>query len=165
MISPEDFVLPAGFKARRAVAMDVNFLVKLHHEAMRESVIATIGEYNTEIQRKRLEKYFDPATLFVISYFGLPVATVDVEPQRDHLYISSFAILPGHQGKNLGRAIMESIAAVGRRIGKQGILLAVLRNSKAVNFYKHLGFIKVDFSDAFNDFYVVAPDVLARQLT
>lgn len=58
---------------------DFLLLRNIHREAMFDSVVKTIGEWNDEFQKSRLEKHFKEAysTLLFIEYNGNVIGTIN----------------------------------------------------------------------------------------
>jgi len=54
--------------------------------------------------------------------------------------IHKIYVLPGLQGKGVGKALMDTIIEEGREQGAKKIQLNVNRNNKAISFYERNGF-------------------------
>ena len=92
---------------------DFLLLRSIHKEAMFDSVIETIGEWNDEFQKSRLEKHFKEAysTLLFIGYDGNVIGTINqrVKSYEDgeFQFIEQFYLKKEYQGKGIGSYIFE----------------------------------------------------------
>lgn len=97
-------------------------------------------KYFTE--KKLLSKLNDPDVEFLLAKEGSEViGLIMARKIGDHtIYIASLYIHPQHQGKRIGKLLLESIVPVFGEITK--IQLNVIKkNSKAVGFYEKNGFV------------------------
>ena len=66
---------------------------------------------------------------------------VAYEKQTDlSVKIHKIYVLPVHQGKGLGKMLIDQSIKYAQEIGISKITLNVNRENKAINFYQHLGF-------------------------
>ncbi len=61
--------------------------------------------------------------------------------------IHKLYLLPGTQGRGFGRLLVEHVERTARRAGQQRLCLDVNYQNKAVDFYAHLGFTKLERFD------------------
>lgn len=100
---------------RNAKYNDEEFLQlrSIHREAMFDSVIETIGEWNDEFQKSRLEKHFKEAysTLLFIEYEGKTIGTINqrVKSYEDgeYQFVEQFYLKKQYQGKGVGSYIFD----------------------------------------------------------
>lgn len=68
--------------------------------------------------------------------------------QQDYLpsttKINKLYLLPSTQGKGYGKALIDKVAMVARNAGQQKLRLDVNYQNKAIGFYEHLGFVKLE---------------------
>ena len=62
----------------------------------------------------------------------------------DKLRVLGRVLAPGVQGQGHGRKLLEMLVAAGRKRGCRRVTLEARVDSKAVEFYRHLGFSGVD---------------------
>ena len=71
-----------------------------------------------------------------------------VSHQLDYLpgttKVHKIYLLPAIQGRGYGRLLLNYIAGIARRAGQDRLRLDVNYQNKAVTFYEHLGFTKLD---------------------
>ena len=74
-----------------------------------------------------------------------------VSHQLDYLpgttKIHKLYLLPGTQGRGFGRLLVEQVERIARRAGQQRLRLDVNYQNRAVDFYAHLGFEKLERFD------------------
>ncbi|WP_420458837.1 GNAT family N-acetyltransferase [Neolewinella sp.] len=61
--------------------------------------------------------------------------------------IHKLYLLPGTQGRGFGRLLVEHVEHVARRAGQERLRLDVNYQNRAVDFYVHLGFAKLERFD------------------
>ncbi|MEM9260913.1 MAG: GNAT family N-acetyltransferase [Bacteroidota bacterium] len=68
--------------------------------------------------------------------------------QQDYLpnttKIHKLYLLPSTQGKGYGKALINEVAMIARNAGQQKLRLDVNYQNKAIGFYEHLGFVKLE---------------------
>lgn len=71
--------------------------------------------------------------------------------QQDYLpgttKIHKIYLLPGTQGKGYGKAMIREVAMIARNAGQSKLRLDVNHQNKAIGFYEHLGFEKIERCD------------------
>jgi len=134
--------VPRGYYARRYRRVDA--------AAWIEIIGRTICEYTEErfLNELRNGPYFDAKRLFFIVHrrTGKPVATACAGWAKPgdchHGYVHFLGVLPEHQGKGLGRAIMLIVL---RSFARRGVRDAILQTDDfrlpALKIYLELGFI------------------------
>ncbi|MGN6508402.1 MAG: GNAT family N-acetyltransferase [Chitinophaga sp.] len=73
---------------------------------------------------------------YELNYRGKPVSK-----------LHKIYVLPQMQGKNIGRALLDEVAAIARNAGMEYLSLNVNRENNAVGFYERYGFDKVREED------------------
>jgi len=82
---------------------------------------------------------------------GAPVGaavmrTGSINKLPGHGELSCLYVLPGHMGNGIGSALMSEVFAHMRKAGLDYCVLDVLcDNARAITFYKHRGFVPMDF--------------------
>jgi ribosomal protein S18 acetylase RimI-like enzyme len=70
----------------------------------------------------------------VVGYYVL-------DQMEDYVFIISNQLEKGHQGKGMGRCMMERVEESALRSGLEGVELCVQStNDQAIGFYRHLGY-------------------------
>jgi diamine N-acetyltransferase len=73
---------------------------------------------------------------YELNYQGKPVSK-----------LHKIYVLPQMQGKNVGRALLDELAAIARNAGMKYLSLNVNRQNNAVGFYERYGFVKAGEED------------------
>src|SRR5690606_34858636 len=102
--------------------------------------------------RERFLASFDPSLCRFIVVNSVRVGFVLIRPQKDHWLLDHFYILPNHQGKGIGTAVLRDIFKDADAHHME-IRLGALRGSDSNRFYKHHGFVQT--SEAEWDVYYV----------
>ncbi|WP_376088664.1 GNAT family N-acetyltransferase [Roseomonas sp. CCTCC AB2023176] len=103
---------------------------------MREH-LERVGRFDPERARAMLRRRFDPATMRLVLVDGDLAGCVDVAPRGDHVEIGLFYLEPAHQGRGLGRSVLDAILAERPGLSHR---LEVLKGSPAQRFYARAGF-------------------------
>lgn len=70
--------------------------------------------------------------------------------------IHKIYVLPGMQGKGIGKKLIEEVEHRAKLYKNRNLLLNVNRNNKAIQFYEHMGFCinKIENIDIGNGFFM-----------
>jgi GNAT superfamily N-acetyltransferase len=124
---------------RAGDAGDLEFLRRLHREAMRPHVERAFGVWDEADQRRRFYETTDPATHKIIELDGRPVGCQWVRQHPDALQLVRLYLLPEVQGKGVGTELMSQLCERAARFGLV-VRLRVFRVNPAQNLYLRLGF-------------------------
>ncbi|PRY08186.1 GNAT family N-acetyltransferase [Paraburkholderia sp. BL25I1N1] len=146
-------------------ASDADTLVAIRIAAMRES-LERIGRFDPQRARERFLASFDPALCRFIEIDGVRSGFILIRPQADHWLLDHLYILPEHQGKGVGAAVLRDVFA---RADAQRLPIRVgaLRGSDSNRFYQRHGFVQTDEGE-WDVYYVrqpVEPKVLPKAIT
>jgi len=115
-----------------------------------------LGRWDPVRVRRRFLAAFDSAHTSVIRIDGENVGLVAVRPEADALWIEHFYLMPQHQGRGLGGAVLREVLAT--RGDSRPFRLNVLQGSPARALYERHGFV-VEREDPI-DVYLQAPPSL-----
>lgn len=118
---------------------------------MRES-LERIGRFDPQRARERFLASFDPSLCRFIVANSVRVGFVLIRPQVDHWLLDHFYILPNHQGKGIGTAVLRDIFKDADAHHME-IRLGALLGSDSNHFYQRHGFVQT--SEAEWDIYYV----------
>ena len=121
-----------------AAAADAEGLVAIRIAAMRES-LERIGRFDPQRARDRFLANFDPAHTRHVIVDGARVGFVVVRPQDDEWLLDHLYVLPAHQGRGIGAAVLQDVLASADARG-QALRVGALRGSDANRFYARHGF-------------------------
>lgn len=128
----------AGIGFDSVTAADMEDLAALRILAMRES-LERIGRFDPDRARSRFTDGFDPANTRIILAGGERVGFVVTRREHGEIQLDHLYILPGHQRRGIGSAVMSSILAEADAKGLPATVGA-LRGSEANAFYRRFGF-------------------------
>ena len=124
---------------RAGDARDLEFLRRVHREAMRPHVERAFGVWDEAAQRRRLYETTDPAMHEIIELDGRPVGCQRVRQHPDALQLVRLYLLPEVQGKGVGTELVNRLCERAARSGLV-VRLRVFRVNPAQNLYLRLGF-------------------------
>lgn len=130
---------------------DADTLVGIRIAAMRDS-LERIGRFDPQRARERFLASFDPALCRFIEVDGVQSGFIVIRPREDHWLLDHLYILPEHQGKGIGAAVLQDVFA-NADAQRMPIRIGALRGSDSNRFYQRYGFIQTD--EAERDIYYV----------
>ena len=139
-------------------ADDIEALVQIRIDAMRES-LEQIGRFDPTRARERFLASFDAACCRYILVDGVKAGFVLIRPEPDHLLLDHLYIVPRHQGKGVGAAVLDAVLADADAQALP-VRLGALRDSDSNRFYQRHGFIKTGESE-WDIYYAREPRTLA----
>ena len=133
---------------------DADTLADIRIAAMRES-LERIGRFDPQRARERFLASFDPALCWVIETEGIQTGFIVIRPQEDHWLLDHFYILPEHQSRGIGAAVLRKVfeSADAQRMP---IRLGALRGSDSNRFYQRHGFVQTNEAE-WDIYYVRHP--------
>lgn len=134
---------------------DVEALISIRIAAMRES-LERIGRFDPQRARARFLASFDPAYCKFIVADGATVGFFLAKPDAAFVTLEHLYILPAHQGKGIGAAVLASVVADAEARALP-VKVGALRESASNRFYQRHGFRKVDEAE-WDIYYVRAPE-------
>lgn len=139
---------------RDTTQSDADALVAIRIAAMRES-LERIGRFDPQRARERFLASFDPAMCRFIEVDGVQSGFILIRPQEDHWLLDHLYILPEHQGKGIGGAVLQDVFA-SADAQRMSIRLGALRGSDSNRFYQRYGFVQSDEAE-WDIYYVRQP--------
>ena len=126
-------------KLRKASQDDKEFAYQVKRAAMKEYVELVRG-WNEDQQRQLHARRFQEQDFRVINLDGEDVGIMSVAVESDCVFVNQIYILPEHQGQGVGRKCMLVTMEQGSNLGLPVRLKVLKVNTRAVKFYKRLGF-------------------------
>jgi len=121
---------------------DVETLVAIRIAAMRES-LERIGRFDPLRARDRFLASFDPSLCRFIEANGVQAGFILIRPQEDHWLLDHLYILPEHQGRGIGAAVLHDLVK-NADAQHMPIRVGALRGSDSNRFYERHGFVRTD---------------------
>lgn len=129
---------------------DFEALLALRIEAMRES-LTRIGRFDPARARARLLAGFSPADTRHIEHEGQRVGFVVTKALRDCLLLDHLYLLPAHQGRGIGHAVMTQVLDEAAALNLP-VRVCALRESAANRFYLAHGFQLIEQAEFDNTY-------------
>ena len=124
---------------RPATSSDTEFVRISHHAAYRDVVCRQFGAWDEALQDRFFEEKWIPDQFEIVLCDGNPCGFLSAEDQPDHIYISEIVIAPQFQGRGIGSRLLSEEMQRGRE-AKSPLRLQVLRENRAIELYRRLGF-------------------------
>lgn len=99
----------------------------------------TFGEWDDETQIARFHVSFDANEIQIISLAGEDVGYVAVDHGEHEIQLFNIMILPDHQNKRLGTAVMDGLLTEAKQ-RQVPFRLQVMKVNPARSLYERLGF-------------------------
>lgn len=132
---------------------DLEELVAIRIAAMRDSLQAA-GRFDPVRARERFQSSFSPADTRFVLYGGEHAGFVVVKNRGDHLLLDHLYVLPHHQGKGIGGAVLASVFEAADAAGLE-LRVGALKGSDSNRFYRRHGFVQHDEQEW--DIYYLRP--------
>ncbi len=129
---------------------DVETIHKLGHEIWPAAYLEILSQQELDYM---LEKMYSPESLknqflvlkhnfIILTEDEIPIGFASYSPHGDSTiyHLNKIYVLPGQQGKNLGKQILSYIISQIKKSGATSLQLNVNRNNKAIHFYEKQGF-------------------------
>lgn len=120
-------------------SQDTEWLVALKEAAMRPD-LERLGRWDPDRSRHRLLAELAPASTWLVLAAGQRVGSVALRPSKDEEWLQHFYLLPEHQGRGLGDAVLRDL--LHRRDDTRPVRLLAVRGSAALRLYARHGFIR-----------------------
>ncbi len=124
---------------RPATPGDLDFIRRVHAEAMRPHIERTWGAWDEADQRRRLLETTRPESHEIVEVDGEPIGCRWVRAHPDALELVRLWLLPSAQGKGIGAALVRDLLAAAARV-RLPVRLRVLKVNPAQRLYRRLGF-------------------------
>jgi ribosomal protein S18 acetylase RimI-like enzyme len=129
----------AKITRRRAVAGDVEFARRVHHEAYRDVVVRQFGRWDEGLQNRFFMEGWKSELTEIVLCDGVPCGCLSVVERAAGVVVRNIALLPEFQGRGIGTGLL---AEVMERAGERGVpvRLDVLHQNRARKLYERIGF-------------------------
>jgi|SRR6185437_13680495 len=129
---------------------DLKTIHHLAHEIWPAAYLEILGQEQLDYM---LEKIYSLDSLqnqflvlkhnfILLTQDGIPIGFASYSPHDDSTiyHLNKIYVLPGQQGKNLGKQLLNYIISQIKKSGATSLHLNVNRNNKAIHFYEKHGF-------------------------
>lgn len=129
-----------GFTLRRATIEDLEMRIRLDIEAF------GLSEQDAQAMESRIDGDADNA-MFMIDVNEETVGKIRVKRENGEAWIYGFSILPIHQGKGIGRMVLQKVVKEQAKSGHSVHLEVETKNAHALGLYESIGFKVVHAQD------------------
>ncbi len=143
---------PSEWTLRTAVPADATWMAELRAVVMRPD-LERLGRWDPVRVRQRFLDAFRPEQSYVIQVEGEPVGLIAVRAEADDQWIEHFYIAPDHQGRGIGRAVLQHVMAL--HADARPFRIDVMQGSAARRLYERAEFVYE--SDDPLDVFLIAP--------
>ncbi|CDN64834.1 GNAT family N-acetyltransferase [Burkholderia cenocepacia] len=119
---------------------DAEAFVAIRIAAMRDS-LERIGRFDPQRARERFLASFDPARCRFVEVDHSRAGFYTLRPRADHWLLDHLYIVPAHQGKGIGAAVLREILAEADE-HRMPVHVGALRGSDSNRFYERHGFVR-----------------------
>ena len=155
LLSQQTFQPTANLSIRRASEKDIGLIRELSLKIWPPTYSAIIPpeqiQYMLELMysepalRKQMKEQHE---FIIVSDGAEPIGFASISLLDPGTYkLHKLYVLPGKQGKGVGRFVIEQLIKAIIRKGGNSLRLNVNRNNKAKDFYERLGFIQIAVED------------------
>ncbi len=124
---------------RPATSSDTEFARTTHHAAYRDVVSRQFGAWDEALQDRLFEEKWRPNQFEIVLRDGNPCGFLSIEDRPDHISVSEIVIAPQFQRRGIGSRLFNKEMQRGRE-AKSPLRLQVLRENRAIELYRRLGF-------------------------
>jgi GNAT superfamily N-acetyltransferase len=124
---------------RRATPCDADFVYRVMEATMRRYVEQTWGSFSEARTRKDVADVIASGHCSIIEFEGADIGVLTVERLADRIKLGQFYILPSHQNRGIGTAILRELIREARQAGKR-LKLRLLKVNPVRRLYEREGF-------------------------
>ena len=117
---------------RPATTDDRLFIERLEEVCMRDYAIALWGGWRPDPDG------FAPDRQRIIVFDGMDAGCVETEVRPDHVWLDKFYLLPSHQRRGIGAAVLHTLIGEAKSLALP-LRLSVLTTNPAQAFYRREG--------------------------
>jgi ribosomal protein S18 acetylase RimI-like enzyme len=131
-----------GYTLRSASAADEDLARRAHHLGYREVVERQFGSWDEAAQDRFFAGDWSRGGFQIVECDGEPCGYIAVDVTPDAVSIREIVLLPTHQGRGIGTALLTGAIelATSQSVPVQ---LGALRENRAAALYRRLGFREV----------------------
>jgi ribosomal protein S18 acetylase RimI-like enzyme len=128
-----------GIRMRPATAADAEFIYHVVETTMRGYVEQIWGSFSEDYNRKNIAETIEAGIYSLIEREGRPIGALAVERHPTHIQLVQIYILPAHQNRGIGTALVRGLAGEARSTARP-LKLRVLSSNPARRLYEREGF-------------------------
>ena len=125
---------------------DFEFARQVHHTAYHDVVVRQFGSWNESMQDEFFKAAWRDFPHYLVSRDDVVVGIVSYIERGNTIHINEVQILPRYQGQGIGTTFLRECIDDARH-RKIPLTLQVLRENRAIELYRRLGFVPYGESD------------------
>jgi ribosomal protein S18 acetylase RimI-like enzyme len=144
---------PADISLRPAKDSDEAFLKRVHRSERHWEFASLLEAGEAELYHKVIAQQYDSQHSFYFANYGTahygviqwtdqPIGRLYVDYRDDEVRVLDIAILPEFRGRGIGRIVMTGLC-LDAAMRRKPVRLCVHYLSRALRFYRHLGFQEI----------------------
>ena len=133
-----------------ASADDQEWIEQLRRAVYRDLFFATWGAWDEARHLRHCAECWERGGIFLIETDGSRVGMIQLFERPDTIEIGEIQIEPRHQSCGIGTHLLRDTVARAHTQRKTVSLSTGLKNQRAFDFYRHLGFRHVGQTDTHN---------------
>ena len=133
-----------------AAPEDQAWLEQLRRAVYRDLFFATWGGWDERRHLRHCAECWERGGIFCIEVEGVRVGMIQLLESPDAIEVGEIQIEPSHQNQKIGSRVLRDMIARAHERRKKVVLSVALKNDRAYQLYKRLGFQKVGQSDTHN---------------
>lgn len=154
MPTPDANANTSAISFAAAQPADLEALISIRIAAMRAS-LEQAGRFDPIRVRERFQSGFVAAATRFILYQGQRAGFVALKNQGDHWLLDHLYILPAHQARGIGAAVLASVFAEADAAA-MSVRVGALKGSASNRFYQRHGFVQTAEGE-WDIYYLRAP--------
>lgn len=124
---------------RQAKITDAEFIYRVVETTMRVYVEQIWGSFSEDYNRKNVAESLASGIYSVIQYEGQDIGALAVERHATHIQLTQLYIVPSHQNRGIGTALIRELAREAKESSRP-LRLRVLSVNPARRLYEREGF-------------------------
>ena len=132
-------MVSGGIRLRKSEPHDAEFIYRVVEATMRGYVEQIWGSFSEEYNRRNIADTIAAGNYSIIALDAEDIGALAVERHPTHIQLTQIYILPPHQNRGIGTALVRELAREARESGKP-VRLRVLAVNPARRLYEREGF-------------------------
>lgn len=131
---------------RKWTQEDIAFILDVINATFMEHIISTYWEYDRKEDEKLWHKKIRDENHQIIMCDTTDIWFMHTKHEEKNIHIDLLFLLPQYQNKGIWKEIIQNLIQKSIQEQKSLSVASLKSNSKAISFYKKMGFIKINES-------------------
>lgn len=129
---------------------DEAWLEQLRRDVYQELFVATFGCWDEARHARQFSECLKRGGISIIEVDGTRVGMIQLFDQPNAVEVCEIQIKPSHQNQGIGSRVLKDTIARAHERRKKVLLYVALKNERAYQLYRRLGFQRVAHNDTHN---------------